>query len=436
VDCPDADTLNGLVANQLDADVRIQLLDHAGACVDCHGVLTAMIDVSTAPAPPTTIDRYVIERELGSGAMGVVFAARDPELDRAVAIKLLRGGASAARLKREAQLLARLHHPNVVAIHDVGEHAGETFIAMALVDGENLRAWLARPHAVDDKLRVIREAGRGLAAAHAAGLIHRDLKPDNIFIARDGSVLVGDFGLARDADEPDADEHVAGVRPPALTQTGMVLGTPAYMAPEHTAGQPCAASDQFSLCVTAWEALYGARPFAATTFGELREQIAAGPRAPTAPPIPARIRRALERGLRSNAAARFPSVDALLARLAPRRRRWPWIVTAVAGAGVAIALVIATGGHDGSDDLAAHCAPTQHLLDDVWGPTQRATMVGPNAELLDAYARDWSALRREVCMAPRPGQDARADCLDRAHEVLGRRSRSRALRGEGVAEDR
>ena len=320
VDCPDADTFSRLVADRLEADLRAGLVDHAASCEACHQLLGALLGITLAEAPgpslagPDQVDRYVIERRIGAGGMGVVYQARDPELARSVAIKLLRGGGPAARLKREAQALARLSHPNVVAVHDVGEYDGGTFIAMALVDGETLRTWCARPHPTDEILRVIRDAGRGIAAAHAAGLIHRDLKPDNIFIARDGTVQVGDFGLARDAGEVgdgggarSADDLVA------MTQTGALVGTPAYMAPEHTAGEPTTASDQFSLCVTAWEALYGTRPFTATTFGALQKQIAAGAIAtpPEARRVPARVRAALVRGLQAEPAARFSSIAAL-----------------------------------------------------------------------------------------------------------------------------
>ena len=422
--CPDAETLNQLVSGKLEPDARARVADHAGSCDACRELVGALLGVTTAAAPgvdqpvpaaATQIGRYVIERMVGAGAMGVVYAARDPSLDRAVAIKVLRGAGSAARLTREAQMLAKLHHPNVVAVYDVGEHAGQTFVAMALVDGENLRSWLAKPRDVGEIVRVIRDAGRGIAAAHAAGLIHRDLKPDNIFVAKDGSVLVGDFGLARAEGEREA--AAGGDGPLELTMTGMVLGTPVYMAPEHADGKPTAASDQFSLCVTAWEALYGERPFAATTYAELRQAIALGKirKPPDGRDVPARVRDRLERGLSADPAARFPSVEALVDALAPPRRKWPWIAAiGVAGAAVATAIVLAPS----HTEPGAACAMHEHDLDDV-RPALSGSAVQRAHDALDNYMRDWLALRHDVCMSPRAGAtDPRVSCLDRAHDAM------------------
>ena len=224
MDCPDADTLGSLAAGGLSPAERAAVANHAAGCTSCHAVLgellAAVEETATAatmspdghirPSPPSStliagsrIDRYVIENRIGAGGMGVVYAARDPELGRRVAVKILRAGAQGERLRREAQSLARLSHPNVVAVHDVGEHDGQTFVAMALVDGVNLRHWLVPPRTVAEVLRHLVAAGRGVAAAHAAGLIHRDLKPDNVFISDAGEALVGDFGLAREADRSD-----------------------------------------------------------------------------------------------------------------------------------------------------------------------------------------------------------------------------------------
>ncbi|HEY6034820.1 MAG TPA: serine/threonine-protein kinase [Kofleriaceae bacterium] len=387
--CPGADVFHELVAGTLPHGERETLADHAGSCDECRAVLGALFDVE-----PERIDRYTIAKRIGAGAMGTVYEAHDPELDRKVAIKVLRGAGSAERLRREAQMLAKLHHPNVVAVHDAGEHEGRTFVAMALVDGETLRAWMGREHTVDEIVRVIRDAGRGLAAAHAAGVIHRDLKPDNIFIARDGSVLVGDFGLA--FVDGERGEASSGDGPVELTQTGMVLGTPAYMAPEHAAGAPTAASDQFSLCVTAWEALYGARPFAGATFAEVQQAIANGEPVEGKRAVPARIRAALERGLRAKPEDRWSSLAELDAALAPPRRRWPWIAAAVVVIAAASAFVwSATRGPSCEFSLA-----NLHL-----------------GSAAASYEHDWVALRSEVCHTPRPN-DARLRCLERAREAL------------------
>ncbi|HTM20129.1 MAG TPA: serine/threonine-protein kinase, partial [Kofleriaceae bacterium] len=227
---------------------------------------TVSPDGATSPAtaggpdllpPGERVGRYLIEARLGMGGMGVVYAARDPDLDRRVAIKLLRSGAveAGARLLREGKALARLRHPNVVAVHDLGLHRGDVFIAMELVDGTTLRTWW-EARRQGEVLAVLVDAGRGLAAAHAAGLIHRDFKPENVLVGRDGSVRVTDFGLARldGADgEPDAAlaaTIVAGAVSAGLTRTGAVVGTPAYMAPEQHQGKAIdARTDQFAFCV-------------------------------------------------------------------------------------------------------------------------------------------------------------------------------------------
>ena len=311
--CPDADTL-AAIASLPDAE-RAAIADHAASCADCRLVVLDLLAVpetvhSGAPtgalpsSDPDMIDRYRIERRIGAGAMGVVYAAYDPELARPVAVKVLRAGGSPERMRREAQALARLSHPNVVAVHDVGEHRGHTFVTMALVDGSNLRTWLARTRTTAEVVDAVTQAVRGVDAAHRAGIVHRDLKPDNIFVARTGEVLVGDFGLARSSGEIEGtSSREAGSGD--LTQTGSVIGTPAYMAPEQLDGEASTASDQFALCVTAWEALYGTRPFGGKTFGEIATAVAAGvPDEPDERSVPAHVRTAIRRGLAADPAAR------------------------------------------------------------------------------------------------------------------------------------
>ena len=420
--CPDPEAFERLCDNALPVEERARIADHAAGCADCRALLDALIDSAAASAPSTAqgvrsapdpgfglghgtrIGRYVVERRIGQGGMGVVYAARDPELGRGVAIKLLRAGAPAARLRREAQALARLSHPNVVAVHDVGDHDGQTFIAMALVDGDNLRGWLGSPRTTAEILRVVVAAGRGIAAAHAAGMIHRDLKPDNVFVARDGAVLVGDFGLARDSESAEllaANPATvsATAAPDDLTATGTILGTPAYMAPEQAKGQATEASDQFSFCVTVWESLFGARPTAELVPREDRD-------------VPARARSALRRGLSADPAARFPSMSALLDELAPQPRRWPWLVVGAAVvATLAIVGVAVLRPHDG-----ATC-DTARMLDGIWGPSQRAPT------LLEPYAQHWLAARNDLCVArtelPAAVSDARLACLDQRRAALG-----------------
>ena len=251
--------------------------------------------------------------------MGVVHVAYHEDLDRKVALKLLHrdGDAGRALVRREAQALARLSHPNVVQIYEVGEHEGRLFVAMEYVDGEPLDVWQRRPgRRLGELLGAYRQAAAGLAAAHAAGLVHRDFKPANAIVGADGRVRVLDFGLAR-ARTPARDELRAATGP--LDQTVGVAGTPAYMSPEQFAGLELdARSDVFSFSVALWEAVHGARPFAGATYDELAANVTAGARVPPPPGVdlPGRLRHALDRGLEPRRDARWSSLDALRDALA------------------------------------------------------------------------------------------------------------------------
>lgn len=248
------------------------------------------------------IGRFVVEEPLGQGGMGVVYAAHDPDLDRRVAVKLLsRADADGfeARLRLEAQAMARLSHPNVAVVHEVGSHEGRVFVAMELVDGVTLRAW-ADDHARSwrEILDVYLQAGDGLVAAHEAGLVHRDFKPDNAMLGTDGRVRVLDFGLASSRrHEEGIDDRDTRIARDRLTETGTLLGTPAYMAPEQIDGGGVdTRSDQFAFCVALFEALYGVRPYSGRTVGELGEAIGAGHiAAPKRSVGPAWLRRVLQR---------------------------------------------------------------------------------------------------------------------------------------------
>jgi WD40 repeat protein/tRNA A-37 threonylcarbamoyl transferase component Bud32 len=308
----------------------------------------------SALAEGSRIGRFLILRKLGEGGMGVVFVGYDGELDRRVALKLLRArhddGRAITRLVREAQGLARLSHPNVVQIYEVGQHDGSMFIAMELILGHTLGDWLAaEPRRWVEILDVLLQAGHGLAAAHAAKLIHRDFKPDNMMVADDGRVRVLDFGLVRGESEREGEALVAAATEApldhALTMAGSLLGTPAYMAPEQIAGRIAdALSDQFSFCVAAFEALYGERPFAGRTLGEIAQAIASG-RIRTPPrerKVPRRVHRAIVRGLAADPKQRWPSMDRLLAELEASlavRRGYMWAGAALASA-IALASVI------------------------------------------------------------------------------------------------
>jgi tetratricopeptide (TPR) repeat protein len=318
-----------------------------------------------APVHGDRIGRFVLLRRLGAGGMGVVHAAYDPELDRQVALKLLHPGEpgrreaarARRRIVREAQAMAKVVHANVVTIHDVGTHEDQVYIAMEHVDGHTLRAELERQPPWPRVLELLLAAGRGLAAAHAKGLVHRDFKPDNVMLAEDGRVLVMDFGLALatggDASSSSSSLDATGEPAPSVerspvvteaTWAGAQAGTPAYMAPEQLdPGVVDARADQFAFCVTLWEGVYGERPFAGSTVFELATNVAAGRvrEPPRGKGVPPGIRRVLERGLRVDRERRWPDLSTLLAALEraalrARRRR------AVIGLGVA-GLVVAAG---------------------------------------------------------------------------------------------
>jgi len=390
----------------------------------------------------TSIGRYQITGVLGHGGMGVVYAALDPDLARAVAIKLLRPElrTSRARLLREGQAVARLRHPNVVTVHDVGTHDHDLFIAMELVAGGTLGAWLReRRRPWREVLARLIEAGRGLAAAHAAGLVHRDFKPENVLLGDDGRVVVTDFGLAAiDDDEPPATPLTQTPRSPPprsreldLTRTGALMGTPAYMSPEQFRGRRAdARSDQFSFCITLYEALVGVRPFdprdgsvpsmsdlaSAVERGEVRPM-------PKGGDVPAWLRRAVARGLRPDPAERFPSMTALLDAITPPRRARAAVLVAGVAAVVAIAGVVVARDRGGAPAAALAC-PDADAIDVAWSDDARATYLAlvqrqPWADeqlgWLDDYAARWRDARRDACGVADPRAAA---CLDDALVAL------------------
>jgi eukaryotic-like serine/threonine-protein kinase len=403
-------------------------------------------------APGTVLERYVIEKKLGSGAMGVVYEARDPQLDRAVAIKVLAAGDDddelRARLYREAQALARVDHANVVSVYDVGSHEGRVFVAMELVRGQTLRSYLATRRTEAEILAMLVGAGRGLVAAHRAGLVHRDFKPDNVLVGDDGVPRVTDFGLARVAgpDEapgaslqrmPKAPPTVSSSLDSALTETGSLLGTPVYSAPEQLAGDRAGPlADQYAFCVTTYEAFVGYRPFRAQSLPELIEQTSRRLIAPEPPDrkMPPRVRRAVRRGLSAIPADRFPTMSALLAELAPGpRRRWPWIAAGVAAVAIAAMLIVALGGVGGGD--APRCRTADERMAGVWDARVKDRVVAAFADLpgyadvgpklalqLDGYATRWRGTWREVCTSGEQSStmfDRRIACLEDRRTELG-----------------
>ncbi len=332
---------------------------HLDACASCHAVahqseITArerpddlMGDTIQAASDPAasgaaeplrgqSIGRFLVLDLLGSGGMGVVYSGYDPDLDRKVAIKLLRASAlrtddNQTRLLREAQAMARIKHPNVIKVHEVGTYNGQVYVAMEFADAGTVRAWMEeKARSPREILAVFLEAGRGLAAAHAAGLVHRDFKPDNVLMSKDGSVLVTDFGLVSSlagAQPVQPDKPLSRTTPLSqeLTHTGAILGTPAYMAPEQFAGEATARSDQFGFCVSLYEALYGARPFEGKSYVELSARVSLGEitAAPKATAVPSWMRRVLLRGLAVAPSTRFASMNEAHERADPRSRAPP-----------------------------------------------------------------------------------------------------------------
>ncbi|MBV8756757.1 MAG: protein kinase [Deltaproteobacteria bacterium] len=406
MECLDANTVQDLMAGALDSGPRQDVLAHIDTCEDCRELLSVMgrdternrvadtlrgvgakstkdlaLDetampetVGTGPAadhddalaatmaptdlyvPPAriggkapsaggTLGRFLLEEKLGAGAMGVVWRAHDPKLGRDVALKLLRHADESLteRLVREARSMAQVSHPNVVTVFEVGEAAGQSFIAMELVVGKSLRQWQAsEKRSVPEIVEHYLAAAAGLAAAHARGIIHRDFKPDNVLVGSDGRVRVTDFGLA--AAKPGESGKLAphAIADVNLTTSGSVLGTPAYMAPEQfVGGNVDPRTDQFNFCVALYEALYGERPFEGRTFEELGDNVSGGKVKP--PPAGTRVSGTLRalvlKGMSVAPGDRFPNMDALIVELG-RDRAKPWRRTAVVSAVLAGVLAI------------------------------------------------------------------------------------------------
>ncbi len=460
--CPDPNALQAYLDGTAAAADAAAIRAHLSECAECREVVLALanddaVDAS-APTQPgyaaagldavvgELVGRYVILNRLGAGGMGVVYAAYDPELDRRIALKLIRrftGVAEAAgelqnRLLREAQAMARIAHPNVAAVYDVGRRGEQVFIAMELVHGDTLAAWLlAKERSPSEIVAVFARAAEGLAAAHAAGLIHRDFKPNNVMINDDGRVRVMDFGLARPAGARDAATLSPTPSSPldvSLTASGVVVGTPAYMAPEQLLGEPAdASSDQFSFCVAQYEALCGTRPFKGDSTDALRAAIVKHELQRPKRSVPPWLMRIVERGLAAAPAERWPSMQSLIAALrhdpAQTRRRW------LAVGGVAC-LLIASGvvQRIASRHEATRCQNEEQRLVGIWdAPRREAVRSALSASQLpfaialaddvtrrlDRYAQGWVEARVRVCEATRKrGEqseallDVRMQCLD------------------------
>jgi serine/threonine protein kinase/tetratricopeptide (TPR) repeat protein len=474
--CPEDETLLAMIEGRVRGDALAALDSHLDACASCRAAV-AMLGSGPRPreralARGEALGRFLVIEPVGEGAMGVVYAAFDPELERKVALKVLhaeRGDAKArARLVREAQAMARLSHPNVVTVYDVGVDGDAVYVAMELVRGASLRAWLATPRTPRAILELFAAAGAGLQAAHDAGLVHRDFKPENVIVGPGDVPKVGDFGLAfggmpdaaldedeapRSGEDVDAEPAIersgrghgsvalversetrrarrsTGEAAPdptrsRLTRTGALLGTPAYMAPEQLDGEDAdARADQFAFCVALFEALMGARPFRGESLRELRDAIAAGPDPAPLRRLPAPIAAALRRGLRARRGERFEDMRALLAALRPARR--PSAIAVGVGAALAcgaVAFAFAAWPTASSGDP---CAVSRAAFAGSWSAQQRDGLAGSTVRALDAWASRWTAERVTACEAThvaREQSEARMDrrmaCLDRQRDAF------------------
>ena len=456
----------GTLANVAGFEVRPRAAVRVGAGAESWPAPGFAADIAELERG-TSIGRYTILALVGKGGMGEVYAAYDPELDRKIALKLLRARSSdrrsRTRLLREAKAIARLSHANVVVVHDAGTFDERVFIAMEFVDGETLKDWLAAaPRTRREILAVFASAARGLQAAHAAGLVHRDFKPHNVMVGKDGSVRVMDFGVARqiDGDGPDAAGAPADDASPlfpsspsdlSFTRTGELVGTPLYMAPEQfQATRTDARTDQFSFCVALYQALTGAHPFAGDSIDVLVHRVLSGEVQPPPPKhdVPAWLRRVLVRGLSVAPEARWASMAALLEALEqdPTRARRRW------GAAAGIALLVGAAAVTlvrGPHRAESVCRGGPARLVGVWEPPGPAGTPRPRRDALaaafasvggstareiwtrveaglDRYAASFVGMYRDACEATHQrGEQSpetlelRMTCLDERRAALG-----------------
>lgn len=430
-----------------EAGVVLKELREVPRDIEAARVLAAVRSGLFSTDEPTRLGRFLIVERLGAGASGVVYSAYDPQLDRKVAIKLLRLGGEHAqqteRLAREAKAMARVHSDNVVSVYEQGVTEGQQlFVVMQLVDGATLREWLNEETPDFDRvLAVLLGAGDGLAAAHKVSLVHRDFKPDNILIDKEGRVRVADFGLAQNNSvdvgngTESSDSQSLGNR--ALTQSGSMIGTPDYMAPELLqGGQADAQSDQYSFAVTLYQSLCGRLPHNATTISELMETVGTVPPvAPSAGAMPNWLWQIVLRALSESPSDRFASVATLLREIRnkqARRRTWPRYViggTLLCAAAGVVAWTM-------TDKGAEVCTGAQAKLDTTWnsatqlglqkglsplGNSRNLDTFERSRTLFDEYGSSWKNKHRQVCMASQRGEQSEATmslrmrCLDRRH---------------------
>ncbi len=453
--CLGESTVLAFLGGTLLPDARSVVEEHIAACSACADLVTwAAADQASGTTrlpgqegrpfvgqlhPGARVGRYQILGAVGRGGMGEVYAAYHPDLDRRIALKVVQGmggstGERRARLLREARAIARLSHPNVITVHDAGTFGDHVFIAMELIDGRTIDQWLrAERRSWQQILDVFIAAGRGLAAAHAADVIHRDFKPQNVMIAKNGSVHVMDFGLARFAPDDTGHTHEVGEdESPApvgsITKTGAFIGTPAYMSPEQFRREATdARSDQFSFCVALHEALYGTRPAAARADSD---GAAAGLSKASTSSVPGWLRGIILRGAAADRERRYRSMEELLAALERGRTRLRRRVSVVA-VGFAVLVVsagawrIARGNRFAceipADRIAAAWAPNAvmdsrrqsiHRAFAASGRASAATSWERLSRVLDEHMKGWSAMYMQTCEATHVRREQSAEVLD------------------------
>ena len=428
--CLDDQRVRAFVSAKLGEAARREVEDHVDDCDDCRQLLVALVrkgePARTRWQPGDIVGRYVVGASVGRGAMGEVFRGDDAELARPVALKRLHASTSfdtRARLVREARAAAQLQHPNVVAVYEIVDDVDGAVLATEWIEGVTLREWLpGKPWR--EALRIVVGAGRGLAAAHAAGIVHRDFKPENVLVDREGRARVADFGLASgfDAAETAKIEGGANAR---VTVTGTIAGTPAYMAPELLDGaRPDARSDQFAFAVTLFEAVHGHYPFAGTTAEAIWAAMATGQIVRGKQRVPVWLDRAIRRALSANPADRFPDLTTLLDLIERRSRRGIGIPLAIAGAigGIAVAVVLVAAQRE----TITPCG--EELVDQVWSqpvrdsyakqftavaPTRSGAALAFTDRVLEQWTGAWKLGRRAACAAEPKERRARTSCLDR-----------------------
>lgn len=385
-DCPSENDLADFLQKRPDSGSSLD--EHLASCGPCRNLVFALASGPVESGPESklesklesatieqTIGRFTIDKELGRGAMGVVFLADDPDLHRRVAIKFAHTPSSLQpddeeRMRREAQSLARLSHPNVVSVYETGLHNKQVYIVMEYVDGQTLVDWqCSSTPSTSEILSAFARAGEGLYAAHRAKLVHRDFKPGNIMISRTGEVKVTDFGLVRISDDlsmPVPPDHATT----NLSLTEQVIGTPAYMAPEQLQGTAASfRSDQFSFCVALYEALCGRRPFVGHTIGELKDNMEKEADLSLLPPLQSSIRRALKRGLAVEPNERYDSMRELLKGIRLRPSRWKLAMPALAASGLLVFGISSLG----VDVKSKACSGVERRSEELWTDKIRAT---------------------------------------------------------------